>query len=355
MKISISSSPLSSGHVTRGTGVYTKNLIEAIQKYESDHIVTLFSEGEEIPGDSDVVHYPFFDPYFLTLPLAKPKPTVVTVHDVIPLVFPDKFPAGIRGTIKWQVQKMSLLGASAVLTDSQASKRDIARIVDISQEDVFVVPLAPAPQYSTEIGTDDIEKAKEKYHLPKHYVLYVGDVNWNKNILGLIEAWGKFVTMWKGSELPRLVLLGSAFTNEMLPETKEIFRQLHSLGIKDTVQMPGHIEDEDMAACYSGSLLTVLPSMYEGFGFPVLEAMMCNVPVIASNASSIPEISGPSPLFNPSDPNEIANAIESVLLYSPMKRRTLVEKGRAWARTFTWEKVAHETIMVYEKALKKAL
>ena len=99
MNIAINTLPLSTEHRMRGTGVYTKNLIDALQKYEKKLSYTFFTRVTDIPKNTDLVHYPFFDPFFLTLPFPKPFPTVVTVHDLIPLVFPDKFPAGIqRGT-----------------------------------------------------------------------------------------------------------------------------------------------------------------------------------------------------------------------------------------------------------------
>ena len=124
MKIAIDITPLESAHRARGVGVYTKNLIDALETYGKQHTYLYFTGHQLVPPDADVVHYPYFDPFFLTLPLVKPKPTVVTVHDLIPLVFPYKFPAGIRGNIKWQVQKLSLHGAKRIIADSNSSKND---------------------------------------------------------------------------------------------------------------------------------------------------------------------------------------------------------------------------------------
>src|SRR5258706_5833567 len=102
MNIAIDITPLETGHSGRGVGIYTKNLIESLQKYEKKHTYILFTPKQGVPKNTDIVHYPYFDPFFLTLPLIKTKPSVVTVHDLIPLVFPEKFPPGIRGYMKWQ-------------------------------------------------------------------------------------------------------------------------------------------------------------------------------------------------------------------------------------------------------------
>jgi len=182
MHIAINDSPLSSGHSARGVGVYTKLLIESLRKYVPEHSYTLFTRPENIPKDADVVHYPFFDPFFLTLPLRKFRPTVVTVHDLIPLVFPSHFPKGIRGSIKWQIQKMALRGVSHIITDSDTSKNDVAAIVGFPKERIHTVYLAASSAFSKPIPS------KTKLHLPKMYVLFVGDVNWNKNVYGLLDV-----------------------------------------------------------------------------------------------------------------------------------------------------------------------
>jgi glycosyltransferase involved in cell wall biosynthesis len=128
MKIAIDITPLESAHRARGVGVYTKNLIDALETYGKQHTYLYFTGHQLVPPDADVVHYPYFDPFFLTLPLVKIKPALVTVHDLIPLVFPYKFPAGIRGRFAWHVQRLSLRGAKRIIADSNSSKNDIVRI-----------------------------------------------------------------------------------------------------------------------------------------------------------------------------------------------------------------------------------
>lgn len=350
MKIAINTLPLSTEHRMRGTGVYTKNLIDALQKYERKLSYTFFTRVTDIPKNTDVVHYPFFDPFFLTLPFPKPIPTVVTVHDLIPLIFPDKFPAGVRGTFKWQLQRLSLGRAAAVVTDSHRSKKDIMRIMGKPSSWVHVVPLAPSVHYTQVTSTSVLAEARNRYHLPERYVLYVGDVNWNKNVSGLIKAW-KYVREKYPKIESKLVLVGSAFTNLEIPETRAIVQLIETLGVGGSVIRPGFVRNEDMTAVYSQASCVVLPSWYEGFGFPVLEAFESGVPVVATNRGSVPEIAGPARMIDPSNPDDIASAIVDMLRLSEKERSALVKYGFAWAKQFTWQRVVKETVAVYEKVI----
>lgn len=349
MKIAINTLPLSTEHRMRGTGVYTKNLIDALEKYEKGHTYSFFTRVEDIPKKTDAVHYPFFDPFFLTLPFFKQYPTAVTVHDLIPLVFPDKFPAGVRGRLKWQIQRLSLMGAAAILTDSLCSKSDIVRLTGKQDEKVHVVPLAPSPKYKR--VTDETARMvmRSRYKIPEEYVLYVGDVNWNKNVAGLLHAWKLVYTKLPKSRECKLVLAGGAFSNTELRETRDILQLIGSLGIGKSIVRPGFIKDEDMSALYSGANCLVLPSWYEGFGFPVLEAMVCGVPVIGTNGGSVPEIIGPAKSVDPASASGMASAIRETLSLSPGARKVLVKKEIEWARQFTWRRVARETAGVYEQ------
>lgn len=351
MNIAINTLPLSTEHRMRGTGVYTKNLIDALQKYEKEHTYSFFTRGEDIPKNTDLVHFPFFDPFFLTLPFFKQYPTVVTVHDLIPLVFPDKFPAGVRGRIKWQFQRVSLMGAAGIITDSMCSKDDIARLIGKQKEHIHVIPLAPSRQYKQITNQDVLTSVRSRYHLPKQYVLYVGDVNWNKNVTGLLAAWKLVRSKLRNLDACKLVLLGSAFTDMELSETRSILHLIEQLGLGKSVVRPGFVKDEDMAAVYSGATCTVLPSWYEGFGFPVLESMACGVPVVATNKGSVPEISGPAIAADPSDPSTFAKGIREIITMSFPERRMIIKKGFDWARSFTWPIVARDTAAAYERIL----
>lgn len=334
MHIAIDITPLSTGHSGRGIGSYTKNLVEALQKYETRHTYSLFTRGQKIPNNANLVHYPYFDPFFLTLPLYKPKPTIVTVHDLIPLVFPDKFPAGAKGALKWQVQKLSLKGAKGIITDSECSKRDISKITGINAAKIDRIYLAPSIFH------------KERQASSKPYVLYVGDVNWNKNVPGLIRALAALKTVFAQRQ-SSLVLVGNAFLDDSIPETKEINRLVSSLGIENNIERVGHVSHEKLAELYSGALALVQPSFYEGFGLPVLEAMACGCPVVSTRNSSLAEIAGPS-IEITLEVESIAAGIKKILT---IQRDSQVKKQFDWLKQFTWKRTAAETVASYEKAI----
>src|SRR6185369_10508691 len=155
--------------------------------YEKEHTYSFFNTMQSPSREADVIHYPYFDPFFITLPLKKIKPTVVTVHDLIPLVFPDKFPSGVKGFIKWQIQKLSLLGVNRIITDSKASKADVSRITGYARSKIDSVYLAPDPTYQKVTDTKILDEVKRTFSLPERFILNVSDVNWNKNIPGLLQ------------------------------------------------------------------------------------------------------------------------------------------------------------------------
>lgn len=349
MRIAFDVTSLQNEHKRRGTGSYTKNLIEALQKYEKKYSYTFFVRGENIPKDVDLVHYPYFDPFFLTLPPIKYRPTVVTVHDLIPLIFPDKFPAGIKGQFKWLIQRVSLSGCRAIITDSETSKRDIKHIMGINETLVHAIPLAPAPWFMRITSDSQLSNVKIKHSLPDNFILYVGDVNWNKNVIGMLKAFQKLRT--QNPELrTKLVLIGRAFKNNLLAETKDIDQNIHLLKITEDVIKLGFVPDEDLPAIYSLASVYVQPSFYEGFGLPVLEAIACGCPTVVSNTPALLEIAGPSITVKPEDPSDIARGITEAL---KLKKRDWQEKTPEWVKKFSWEKVASQTISVYKQVLSK--
>jgi glycosyltransferase involved in cell wall biosynthesis len=346
MKIAIDITPLESAHRARGVGVYTKNLIDALEKYGKRHTYLYFTGKQLVPQDADIVHYPYFDPFFLTLPLTKRNPTMVTVHDLIPLVFPYKFPAGVRGAIKWQVQKLSLRGASRIIADSLSSKNDIARIVGVKKEIIDTVYLAPDPVYHPVTNQSILDGVRKKYSLSKQYILFVGDVNWNKNVTGLLRA---FAMLRERKELMqfKLVLVGRAFQDDSLSETQEINQLILEKDLEHVVICPGNVPIEDLAGFYSAASVYVQPSHYEGFGLPVLEAMGCGCPVVCANTSSLQEIAGPALQVSPK-PEDILTGITKMIT---VDRQGQTERQFEWVKQFTWKRVAGETTAAYERVL----
>lgn len=350
MQVAICTSPLSSGHKNRGTGTYTTHLTEALKAYPSKHRFSFFEHQADIPGNCDVIHYPFFDPFFLTLFIHKQIPTVVTVHDLIPLVFPKRFPRGIKGEVKWQMQKRNLTKAARIITDSRHSSGDIRRITGIPEDRIDVIPLAPSCEMKPVSDPDILSAVMEKYDLPHEFVLYVGDVNWNKNIEGLLSAWHLVMSRSMLPHDTRLVLVGSAFTDPDLAEARAIDSEIRKRKIDDSVIRTGYVPSGDLRVMYMLAGANVFPSLYEGFGFPVLEAMASGGITVTSDAASLKEIAGPSVIVDPKSPGDIARGIAHACRLHTATREKQIEAGLDWVKHFSWKDVARNTIASYERA-----
>ncbi len=338
--------------------MYTKLLIEALQKYESNHSYYFFTQhhsngagftrGQKIPNDVELIHYPYFDPYFITLPFSHHKPTIVTVHDLIPLVFPEHFPAGVRGALRWQYQRMRLAKAKRIIADSEASKEDIEHIAGIPGSRIDVVRLAPSNQYRPMTNDSLVSRVKAKFDLPEAFILYVGDVNWNKNVIGMLKA---YQGVKRQASSVKLVLVGRAFLDHSLKEMKEINSFIDEAKLTEDVVRLGSVPLEDLVVVYNLASVYLQPSFYEGFGLPVLEAFVCGVPVVSSRAASLAEIAGPAIPIDPADPADMNRGLMTALTMTTTARRLLIKKQTAWVGQFSWERVARQTIQSYEKAL----
>jgi glycosyltransferase involved in cell wall biosynthesis len=369
MRVAIDIAPVKTGHKVRGVGMYTKRLVDALER-ESKRIKEQEIKIEALDfsnlgfriSDFDAIHYPYFDLFFLTLPLKKSAKTIVTIHDVIPLVYPKHYPPGIKGKMKLLIQKFSLQGTSAVITDSVNSKKDVFKYLNYPENKIQVIPLASGKEFKPITNHQSLVAVRKKYSLPDKFVLYVGDVNWNKNIAGLLKAFAKLVSSKQWSVTRRkspnteyrtpitsLVLVGDAFKDKSLPEVQELLRLIKSLKIERQVLMPGFISGKDLVAIYNLATVYCQPSFYEGFGLPVLEAMTCGCPVVASKVASLPEICGDAAVMvDPRDYNNIAKGLEK-LIRDKSTRNKLIEKGFKQVKKFSWEKTAKETLRVYEK------
>lgn len=339
MKVALDISPMKSGHQVRGIGSYTKNLLDQFQKEKKWDIEFEFFENHAAPPPADVVHYPYFDLFFRTLPISKTAKRVVTIHDVIPLVFPNYFPAGIKGYVNLFFQKIALKNSDAIICDSKTSKNDICDKLSVPSDKVHVIYLASAPQFH-KIDPESITVSK-RLKLPKDFVLYVGDVNWNKNIDNLLQA-------IKISQ-KNLVMVGKAHIDNNLAETQQINKIIHKLKIGDKVVKVGFVDDEDLVEIYNIARLTLLPSYYEGFGLPAIESMACGTPLICSNVASLSEITDENTIYcEPTDPVDIAGKIDQVYSLSQKEKGDLSKKLIKHASAFSWEKVARQTISVYK-------
>jgi glycosyltransferase involved in cell wall biosynthesis len=286
----------------------------------------------------EVAHVPYF-----ASPLFPTTPTVVTVHDLIPMLLP-----AYRGSIL--VRLYTLLVAIAakradiVLTDSQASKWDIVRLLDIPAGRVRVIYLAADDIYQPILDEHRLAATRRKYGLPERYLLYLGGFDQRKNVPTLLKAFAQLARDSRAFLVVagRLPEKGSDF----FPDPRPIVQEL---GIRERVVFTGWVPEEDKPALYSGARALVFPSLYEGFGLPPLEALACGTPVIASNQGSLPEIVGDGGLLLEQDDVEgLAGAMEK-LVNDDTLWGNVREKGLAHAARFSWEKAARETLAVYRE------
>lgn len=355
MNIAIDISPLKRDHYlqhrVRGTRFYIENLKESLLRQFPSNSYNFFTRGEKLPRNIDVVHYPYFEPFFLTLPFYSSLPKIVTIHDLIPLVFPREFPSGLIGKLKWRLQQIAMKGINAIITDSYASKEDIKRIMQIPDEKIHVVYLAASNEFRPIVNKTPLKKTKEKYKLPEKFVLYVGDATWNKNLVRLIQAVRK-------TKIP-LVMVGAALKNKLTqieksnPWNKDLIK-VQKLAKEDKTILTGFVETENLVNLYNLATVFVMPSIYEGFGLPVLEAMACGLPVITSKAGSLEEVAGDGAYFvDPDSVDDIAKGVQDVYVNIDLQR-SLSEKGIVRAKNFSWEKTANQTMDVFKKVAIKS-
>jgi glycosyltransferase involved in cell wall biosynthesis len=340
MKVLLDTSPLDSGHARRGIGTYTRMLAEHLVGTSR---VELVSEGK-----ADVIHYPYFDLFYATLPLSLSTPVVVTIHDVIPLLFPEHFPVGIKGKLSFLKQKLALKAVSAVITVSESSKRDISKYLDVPEKKIYVVYSAANQRLTGQVSSL-VKKVIKKYNLPKKYILYVGDINYNKNLPQLIKSL-KFLP-----EDVNLVCVGQNFTPQDIPEWRQIEAQMAMSAVEDRVHFVTTLKSElveDLAAVYSGAVAYIQPSLAEGFGLPVLEAMQCRTPVVCADNTSLPEVAGEHAVMVKTEAESIAEGVAQVLSWSQSKREKVIRQAYKWSQTFSWERTAVQTIEVYQNIIK---
>jgi glycosyltransferase involved in cell wall biosynthesis len=285
----------------------------------------------------DVFHAPHY-----VLPAAVRCRSVVTIHDTIHLTFPQYLPnrlayAYARGSM-WVAAHHS----HRILTVSEASKRDILRFFHVPAEKVVVVHNAIDERFSRTPRPEDVERVRERFQLQQRFVLYVGNIKPHKNLERLIEA---FQTLRRG-ELDDLKLL---IIGDEISRYPALRRAVHRLKLHKHVRFLGYLPDETLAILYRLASVFVFPSLYEGFGLPPLEAMASGTPVVTSNVSSLPEVTGDAAvLVDPYDVGAIEAGMRRVLT-DPVLADDMRRKGLLRAREFSWERSVAQTWKVYQE------
>jgi glycosyltransferase involved in cell wall biosynthesis len=279
----------------------------------------------------------YHSPYYL-MPYRLSVPAVLTCYDMIPLIFPEYFTSWQRVVYRI-ANKLAFKTASGVIAISETTRRDAARFFGVKQDRIQAIPLGVEPRFSASPGPE-VDAVRAKYRLPDQYVLYVGTNKPHKNLVRLIEAWA--IIHRKAG--PRHVLVIAGYWDGRYPEARKLAERQDLSG---AVLFTGPVDDGDLPALYTGASLFVFPSLYEGFGLPVLEAMACGTPVACSTTDALKEVAGDAAsLFDPLDSGVIADCLMS-LISDPESLRSLKESGLERARMFSWKKTAMETEAVY--------
>jgi glycosyltransferase involved in cell wall biosynthesis len=277
----------------------------------------------------------------LLLPL-RTTPTVLTVHD---LIF-GHLPAHHKPLNRWYLNLTMPLycrRATHIVAISKWTARDLVSAYGVPQEKVTVVYEAADPRFHP-LPLDTVAAVRARYGLPVRYLLFVGTIEPRKNLSRLLVA---FEAVYADGLTDGLVIVGK---RGWLYD--DFFAALEQSPARDRVILPGYVPDDDLPAVYAGAQAFVFPSLYEGFGLPVLEAMACGTPVLASRASSLPEVGGQAAFyFDPTSVEEMADNVRRLLRDNALKEEMQVE-GLAQAARFSWEKAAAETKAVYSAVLK---
>jgi len=269
--------------------------------------------------------------------------TVVTIHDLVSFLFPETVPRKYSLYMRLMT-RLAARSADRVITVSAATRADLERILGVRADKMVVIHEAVSPEFTAPLAPEAVAATVARYGLRPPYVLFVGNLEPRKNLARLIEAFAELRRRPPGpGPRPQLVLAG---TRAWLHGG--IFRAVETHGLAADVVFTGYVPLADLPKLYAGAACFVFPSLYEGFGLPVLEAMATGAPVVASRAGSIPEVAGEAALLvDARAPGELADAIATVLADGALRAR-LVARGHVRAAQFRWEDVARKTLAVYE-------
>ncbi len=296
---------------------------------------------KQLDADSDgPIRY--HSAYYL-MPYRPGVPTVLTVYDVIPLRFPAQSTPQARLLFRWAT-RLALHAARQVVAISEATRQDFIRHFHISPGRITAIPLAADPAFCPQ-PPEAISALRARYGLPEQFVLYLGSNKPHKNLVRLIEAWKLAARNFQPPTCP-LIIAGA--WDARYPESR---RRVEALGLENSVRFLGPMAEADLPALYSAATAFAFPSLYEGFGLPVLEAMACGAPAACSNVSSLPEVAGDAALtFDPQDTDAIARALAQLCADADL-RAELRARGLVRATQFSWQRTAQETLKIYRKVM----
>ena len=287
----------------------------------------------------DVLHSPHY-----TRPLAQlPCASVVGIMDMTFFLIPQ-YHTRIKRVFFRSMIRASVRRAERFIAISESTKQDMQQCLGIEPDRIDVTPLAVSPAYRPDVDIASRESVRNKYDLPDRYVLFVGRLEPRKNLPRLLDAYD--AARARVPNPPALVLAGARGWH-----SGDLDRRIG--GMTDRVRSLGFVPEEDLPALYSGADVFIYPSLYEGFGIPVLEALACGVPTITSNISSMPEVAGDAAeLVDPQNTEAIANALQRLLTDRGL-REELRRRSRLRAVAFSWDETARLTVESYDRTFSE--
>ena len=282
----------------------------------------------------DVYH----SPYYL-MPYGLKTATIVTIHDLTPQLFPQYVPGLARIVFKLAT-KLALWRSTHIVTVSEHTKQDLLQHYHLPLQRATAIHHAPDRSFQPQ-PIQKIVQLRKKYALSANYMLYFGINKPHKNLTRLIRAWHLLSSEQKTGDV--LLVIAGAW-DKRYPEVKA---EVSCLNLGEYIRFLGPISNTDLPTLYAGATGFVFPSLYEGFGLPVIEAMACGTAVACSNTSSLPEVGGDAALyFDPNNVEEMAQQIGRLLTDQSL-RENLAQRGLAQARRFAWQKTAAQTLSLY--------
>ena len=277
------------------------------------------------------------------VPLASPVPTVVTIHDMSLTLYPRYHPAR-RVLLNRPLVDVAARRADAIITVSLSAKRDIVRLYGMPPERVHVVHEAAAPSFRPVHDSIERERVRRRYGLPDRFILYVGTIEPRKNLPKLIEGFAK---RRRSGDLPHQLVCAGPYGWL----SRDIEDRIERLQVEDAIRFTGYVPFEDLPALYSLAEMFVFPSLYEGFGLPVIEAMACGTPVVTGHVAALSEVAGGAvEHVDRLDAESLGDAMVS-LARSRERRENLSALGLQRSHAFSWDRAARETLEVYRQTM----